>query len=193
LNAVTDDVLIKRLAAGDPTALWLIYERHQGVVFRFIYRVAGSRDLAEDLTHDAFVALMLRPQDYDATRASLRTYLCGIVRNLERTQRRRRRPEAELPHEAVTQSQSIADPLSSLMRHELARRVQQAVLELKPLLREVLVLIEYEGFTLAETASVVGTRIGTVKTRLHRARAAMRQALAPYLGRSESPMRKVES
>ena len=78
----------------------------------------------------------------------------------------------------------IADdsqPLSRLLSDELSLRVQQAVSSLPPLQKEALVLFEYEGMTLSEIANLIGTDIGAVKSRLHRARERLRTALRPYL------------
>ena len=186
---MTDEALIKRVERGDQTAFWLLYERHHGVVFRFLYRLAGSVEAAEDLTHDTFVVLMKNPQNYDASQASLRTYLCAVARNLSRAHRRRRAAEEHLtvPNRHLSAA-STPDPLASLLDDELVAQVRSAVKALRPLLREVLVLVEYEGFSLAETATIVGASVGTVKARLHRARRAVRDALARYVDAAQSPL-----
>ena len=72
-------------------------------------------------------------------------------------------------------------PLPKLLDEELAQKVKEAVLDLPPLQREALVLFEYEGFSLIEIASVVGTDVGAIKARLHRARQRLRNKLSNYL------------
>ena len=73
------------------------------------------------------------------------------------------------------------EPLDRLLDDELSVKVQEAILSLPPLQREALVLFEYEGMTLSEIASMIGTDIGAVKSRLFRARERLRNALRPYL------------
>ena len=72
-------------------------------------------------------------------------------------------------------------PLRRLLDHELSMKVQEAVSNLPPLQREALILFEYEGLALNEIASMVGTDLGAVKSRLHRARQRLRNTLRPYL------------
>ena len=76
------------------------------------------------------------------------------------------------------------EPLRRLLDEELAAKVQEAVSSLPPLQREALVLFEYEGLPLSEIANVVGTDVGAVKSRLHRARERLRNSLAQYLNSS---------
>src|SRR5438093_13349402 len=77
---VTDEELLKR--SGDESAFLLLYQRHRDSVFAFTYRMLGSVELAEDVTHDCFLSLINRPHLFDPTRASLRSYLYGAARNL---------------------------------------------------------------------------------------------------------------
>ncbi len=72
-------------------------------------------------------------------------------------------------------------PLNKLLDEELSQKVKEAVSDLPPLQREALVLFEYEGLALSEIATVVGTDVGAVKARLHRARQRLKNALQPYL------------
>lgn len=84
----------------------------------------------------------------------------------------------------LTEEQFIAldkEPLRRLLDDELSVKVQEAVSSLPPLQREALVLFEYEGLALSEIASMIGTDVGAVKSRLHRARERLRNTLRPYL------------
>lgn len=76
------------------------------------------------------------------------------------------------------------EPLRQLLDDELSLKVKEAVSSLPPLQREALILFEYEGLALNEIAGLVGTDVGAVKSRLHRARERLRNALRPYLGGS---------
>ena len=79
---MTDERLLNRASRGDEAAFLLLYERHRDAVFRFAYRLLGSVGSAEDVTHDCFLSLLKQPGKFDASRASLRTYLLAAARNL---------------------------------------------------------------------------------------------------------------
>jgi RNA polymerase sigma-70 factor (ECF subfamily) len=77
------------------------------------------------------------------------------------------------------------EPLRQLLDQELSAIVREAVQNLSPLQREALILFEYEGLSLSEISSVVGSEVGVVKARLHRARERLRNVLRPYLNSSK--------
>jgi RNA polymerase sigma-70 factor (ECF subfamily) len=176
--------LLRKAGQGDEAAFLLLYERHRTPVFRFACRMLGSAPLAEDVTQECFLAILRRPEGYRPDRgASLRTYLCAIARNLALKQLRRQGQETTTddPPEAPPGS-GERDPLTRVMDEEAAEAVRRAVSALPPLQREVVVLFEYEDMSLAETAAVCDIDVGTVKSRLHRARGRLRRSLAPLLG-----------
>ncbi len=178
----TDELLLAGAGAGDPAAFIRLYERHRAAIFRFAYRLSGSVDAAEDITHDCFLGLIKKPKNFVPDRASLRTYLFSAARNLWLKQLRDSGRELALdewPEEQFVDGGK--EPLGRLLDEELSMKVQEAVVSLPPLQREALVLFEYEGLALNEIASMVGTDVGAVKSRLHRARQRLRNALGPYL------------
>jgi RNA polymerase sigma-70 factor (ECF subfamily) len=184
-DRTTDELLLERAGAGDPAAFVQVYERHRDAVFRFAYRISGSVELAEDITHDSFLSLMKKPENFDPNRASLRTYLFSAVRNLWLKQLRKVGRESAL--DDLDEEQFVVaarEPLGKLLDAELSLKVKEAVSSLPPLQRETLVLFEYEGLALSEIASLVGTDVGAVKGRLHRARERLRNTLQPYLNSS---------
>ena len=181
----TDELLLEKAGAGDPAAFINLYERHRAAIFRFSYRLSGSVEAAEDITHDCFLGLIKKPENFRPERASLRTYLFSAARNLWLKQLRDLGRESAL--DEYVENQFIAggkEPLGRLLDDELSAKVQEAVFSLPPLQREALVLFEYEGLALNEIASMVGTDIGAVKSRLHRARERLRNRLRPYLATS---------
>ncbi len=181
----TDELLLEWAGAGDQAAFQQLYERHRNAVFRFAYRLSGSVENAEDLTHDCFLSLIKRVASFDPARASLRTYLLAATRNLWLKQLRTLGRESGL--DEFDENDFIAvgkAPLGRLLDNELSLKVAQAVSSLPPLQREALVLFEYEGISLNEIASMVGSDIGAVKARLHRARERLRKTLQPYLNSS---------
>jgi RNA polymerase sigma-70 factor (ECF subfamily) len=174
--------LLERAGAGDPAAFNELYERHRAAIFRFSYRLSGSVEGAEDITHDCFLSLIRKPGNFQPGRASLRTYLLSAARNLWLKQLRSSAREWAM--DDLGDAQFIAvekQPLRQLLDDELALKVQEAVVSLPPMQREALVLFEYEGMTLGEIADLVGTDVGAIKSRLHRARERLRNVLRPYL------------
>jgi len=174
--------LLERAGNGDQAAFLLLYERHRNSVFRFAYRLLDSVELAEDVTHDCFLSLIRQPGNFIPGRAALRTYLYAAARNLAmkyfRSQGRETALEDLSEHPVAPRRQ---EPLRRLLDEELVAKVREAISQLPPLQREALVLFEYEGLPLAEIAEVVGSDVGAVKSRLHRARGRLRNSLAPYL------------
>ena len=181
----TDELLLAKAGGGDQAAFLLLYERHRNAIFRFLYRLLGSIEMAEDITHDCFLSLIKRPENFNPTRASLRTYLYAAARNLAMKHFRNSGRETALDDLADDLPMPWRqEPLRRLLDEELAAKVQEAVSSLPPLQREALVLFEYEGLPLSEIANVVGTDVGAVKARLHRARERLRNSLAQYLNSS---------
>ena len=182
VGVMTDENLLTAAARGDEAAFRLLYERHRAVVFRFAYRLLQSIELAEEITHDCFLSLIKKPTRFDGTRASLKTYLCAAARNQAIKLMRRADSETQMDElTAEPQTNESWNPLKQVMSAELATVVRQAIAELPPLQREAVILFEYEELSLAEIALVVSADVGTVKSRLHRAREKLRQLLAPYV------------
>ena len=179
---ITDELLLEKAEGGDQAAFVELYQRHRNGIFRFTYRLLGSVEIAEDITHDCFLSLIKQPANFDPARGSLQTYLYAAARNLAMKYFRGSDREAALD-ELVDDFPIPAreEPLPRLLDEELALKVKEAVLSLPPLQREALVLFEYEGLSLNDVASVVGTDVGAVKARLHRARQRLRSRLSNYL------------
>jgi RNA polymerase sigma-70 factor (ECF subfamily) len=156
------------------------FEQHKDAVHRFAWRMSGSAPAAEDITQDTFAALLRHPGRFDPARGPLRAFLLGIARNLVLKHWR-----AEHRFEPLDDETMAAEPVD-LGRGEVGEMVGRAVRALRPLQREVVILAEYEGLTLAEIATAVEADVGTVKSRLHRARENLRRALAPL--RSRQPV-----
>jgi RNA polymerase sigma-70 factor (ECF subfamily) len=178
--------LLLKAGRGDESAFLLLYERHRTPVFRFACRMLGSAQTAEDVTQECFLSVLRRPEAFRAERASLRTYLCAIVRHLALKQLRKRGQETVLddPQDEPTVaawSKPAESPLETVMGDETADTVRRAVAALPPLQREAVVLFEYQEMSLADIAAACDCDVGTVKSRLHRARERLRRTLAPYL------------
>jgi RNA polymerase sigma-70 factor (ECF subfamily) len=180
-DQITDERLLERAASGDAAAFQILYERYRDAIFRFVYRLLGSVEAAEDVTQDCFLSLIKDPGRFDPARASLRTYLYAAARNLAVKQFNhfsRATAIDELQEEPAGSNND--QPVRRVLDQELAAQVENAISSLPPLQREALVLFEYEDLSLAEIAAIVGADIGTVKSRLFRARERLRQRLSRY-------------
>jgi RNA polymerase sigma-70 factor (ECF subfamily) len=153
------------------------FDQHKDAVYRFAWRMAGSPAAAEDITQEVFVGFLRYPNRFDPARGTLRAFLLGIARNLALKHWRAEHRFEPLDGEAV-----IAEPID-VDRGEVGDMVGRAVRALRPLQREVVILAEYEGLTLAEIARAVDADVGTIKSRLHRARENLRRMLAPLRSR----------
>jgi RNA polymerase sigma-70 factor (ECF subfamily) len=194
-DGVAEAELLLRAGRGDEAAFLLLYERHRTPVFRFACRVLGSAPLAEDVTQECFLSILRRPDAFRAERASLRTYLCAIARHLALKLLRKRGQETlvdDPPEAAGASAAPGADPLRRVVEAEEAEAVRAAVLALPPLQREAVVLFEYQEMSLADVAAVCDTDVGTVKSRLHRARERLRRTLTPLLAGGPAPSGREE-
>ena len=182
----TDEVLLNKAGKGDQAAFLELYERYREPIFRFAYRLLGSVEIAEDVTHDCFLSLIRKPENYRPERASLKTYLYAAARNLALKHFRSQGRETGLD-EVIEEPKdsSRRGPLRRLLDEELATLVREAVFSLPPLQREALILFEYEGLSLNEIAEIAGTDAGAIKARLYRAREGMRRMLRPYMNSNQ--------
>jgi RNA polymerase sigma-70 factor (ECF subfamily) len=151
-----------------------LYDRRQGGVYRFALRMTGSEPFAEDVTQDVFLALVREGCQFDPARGSFKSYLYGMARH-----RVLRRLERERAHVAIEEDEggtfeelpsAADDPFADLAREELVGLIRQAVLSLPPHFREVIVLCHLQEMNYAEAAEVVACPVGTVRSRLARAR-----------------------
>ena len=133
----------------------------------------NSPAAAEDVAQDVFLSLLRLPGRFDPSRGPLRSFLLGITRNLVL-----KRWRDEHQWEELADEKFLAAPLS-IESNETALIVAEAVRALPLLQREALILAEYEGLSLEEIARAVESEVGTVKSRLHRARENLRRTLAP--------------
>jgi len=181
-----DGRLLERAGGGDQTAFLELYERHREPIFRFAYRLLGSVELAEDITHDCFLSLIRKPENFDPARGQLRTYLFAAARNLAMKHFRTFGRESTLD-ELGEGPAGLAkeEPLRQLLDGELSAKVRDAVSSLPPLQREALVLFEFEGLALNEIAEIIGADVGAVKARLFRARERLRNSLRQYLNSNQ--------
>ena len=183
--SLTDNELVRRISERDEEAFVVLYRRRQAGVYRFALQMSGSETIAEDVTQEVFMTLMREAHNYDSTRGSVAAYLYGIARNHVRRALERERAYVPLADEegdaevSASHEKFIAhtDLLADLARGETIERVRQAVLALPAHYREVAALCELHELSYAEAADALGCAVGTVRSRLHRARALLTDKL----------------
>ena len=181
-----DNELLQLIQAGDEEAFASLYQRRHAGIYRFVLQMSGSQPLAEDVTQEVFLALIRGSETFDPARGTLNSFLYGIARN--QTLRRLRRDRGYVSLESTNGNgasdedvclTSSSQPLDELARNETIETVRRAILSLPERYREVVVLCELEEMSYAETAEVLSCAIGTVRSRLHRARLLLSDKLRP--------------
>ncbi len=193
---LNDATLLDRARTGDRRALEELLSRHQRRVYRFGLKMCRDAEDAKDVLQETLLAVARTVKDFRGA-SSVSTWLYTIARSFCIKKRRRSKfaPEQEESldsREPGVEARQVADPTRSA-EDELAGRQIEAALEraiagLEPMYREVLVLRDVEGLTAPEVAEVMSLTVEAVKSRLHRARVAVREALAPMLGVEGAPI-----
>jgi RNA polymerase sigma factor (sigma-70 family) len=175
--SVADDVLLVRVADGDTAALTALYRRYGGRLFAFLQRYAGDPMVAEEILQDTLLAVWRSAPRY-AGRSGVRTWLFGIARRQAHNRLRVKEPQ-RLPLDGLA---DWADPAPGPADWAIANAQGAAIADafdvLAPQHREVLALAFAARIPHAEIAEVLGVPVGTVKSRLHHARAALARSLA---------------
>lgn len=190
----TDDVLLDAARRGDRAALEKLLERHQRRVYRFGLKMCRDPEDAKDVLQDTLLAVARGVRDFRGA-SSVSTWLYTIARSFCIKKRRRSKfaPESEesIESDSAGEVRQIADPGrapdESLAGRQIEAALEGAIGGLEPMYREVLILRDVEGLTAPEVAEVLGLSVEAVKSRLHRARVAVREGIAPLLGVPELP------
>ena len=179
--AETDDELLLRVRSGDEQAFLALYQRRQAGIYRYAVHMSGSVAVGEDVAQDVFLALLRDDCGYDPERGTLSGYLYGIARKLvlRHLEKSRSTVAIEAGEEDFGRNElAIADdPLVDLTRREGIEALRRAVQALPRRYREVVVLCDLEEVDYANAAVALGCPIGTVRSRLHRARGILLEKL----------------
>ena len=168
---LSEQELLKRAVRGDEPAFTALYRLRQGAIYRFALQMTGSVELAEEVTQETFCSLLDAGKRYEEARGSVPSFLYGIARNL--VLRRLRRPRGEPLDELA----AADDVLEELTRRETLDRVRRAVLSLPEVYREAVVLCDLGEVSYEEAAAAMDCPVGTVRSRLNRARAMLARKL----------------
>ena len=183
-----DQDLVARWQKGDDAAFAELIVRHERRVYRLLYRMMGSKEDAEDLTQETFLSLHRYGHRFRAE-ARFSTFVYRVAANAA-LNRRRALGRGRARVEKLKHRQAAGDDLPSSPRNpedstlggELSAHVRAALDQLSPSLRMPVILYDIEGLPYGEVAKVLGIAEGTVKSRIHRARKALREHLKELLG-----------
>lgn len=187
-----DPVFIEKLKAGDAAAFETLVDRYSGDIYALLHRLTESPEEASDLTQDTFMRALRAIGGFRGD-SELKTWLFRIAinesRNRFRWWKRRRRDatislDAEIGDTQMRVSDTLTDngvsPEDAALRREREYALQKALLEIKPVFREAIVLCDIEGLSYEETAAALGCGLGTVKSRISRAREELRKRLKDF-------------
>lgn len=166
---------MERAARGDEGAFGALYDRRQGGIYRFALQMSGSREIAEEVTQEAFITLARGLSRYEAARGTVSAYLYGIARKL--VLRWIERDRGFENGDAVEAIVGESGPLEGLLQSETVEAVRRAVLALPASYREAVVLCDLQEMSYEEAAEAMGCPVGTVRSRLNRGRALLAERL----------------
>jgi RNA polymerase sigma-70 factor (ECF subfamily) len=172
LERRSDRVLVEQFRAGDREAFTALYRTHFPSGYRFAFYMTGDRIRAGEITQDVFVWLVHHPGEFDAERGDLGPFLGGVARKfLLRQQRSERR---WLPFDEAATPRPVESARGNLVREmereQEATQLRRAIAALPVRYREAVVLCDLEAKSYEEAATMLGCAMGTVRSRLHRAR-----------------------
>ena len=176
---MNDAGLLEAARRGNADAFSELFARYQGPIFRYAAHMCG-RDVGEDVVQETFLAVLRDPVRFDPQRGTIGGYLFGIARHhvFKRLRSRNVDDTEKLDDVLTTQRVVQSDALEHLSRAETVAAVRDAIASLPVVYREVVVLCELQEMSYVDAADVVQCPIGTVRSRLHRAKALLMTKLA---------------
>lgn len=173
----SDAKLLALARRGDEEAFVTLFRRHQSPVFRFAMHMCGRKECAEEVTQEVFLQLLSDDAKFREVNGELQAFLIGVTRNQVRKQLRQSRA---MPGSATgAELAALPEAYERVRKEQDAAALRAAILSLPIAYREAVVLCELEGMDLAEAAQRLGCALGTVKSRLNRARSILRAKLYP--------------
>ena len=177
-----DADLVARMRDGDAEALARVVERYQQRIFTLIFGIVRDRHEVEDVAQEVFLQVFLRIDAFDG-RSKFYTWLYRVAANAakDHVKKRARRPSVPLDEDAGIADRRTDGPDAHAVTRENRRIVREAIASLPPRYREVLALRELDEMSYSEIAQVLRLSIGTVESRLHRARARLKRRLQSHV------------
>jgi RNA polymerase sigma-70 factor (ECF subfamily) len=189
---LSDAELHRAALAGSGEAMAALYRRHGGLVYRFTLQMSRNEGVAEEITQEVFLALLTQMDRFDAGRGTLSTWLCGIARRQlwKHLERNDSAVLFDLDEEGAAELPCPGDgPAELLLRSEAVAAVRAGMDELPPVLREVVILCALEEMSYEQAAQVLEVPVGTVRSRLHRAKARLAGLLRGEMANAERKRR----
>lgn len=177
VSGVSQTDFAARVRKGERSALREVYERTHQRLYRFALAMTGNADEAGDALQETFVQFVRRPDQFDPARGSVEAFLYGVLRNRLRQQRRQRRDLAQEFDWEDCEESGDESLLDGLQRSAQVAFVREAVLSLPSHYREVVLLIELEETSYEEASEALGVPVGTIRSRLSRARGLLEKKL----------------
>jgi RNA polymerase sigma factor (sigma-70 family) len=177
--AVADDAEIIGWSCAEPEQFARLFDRHAPLIHRYAARRLGP-DAAQDVVAETFLAAFSKRERYDRSHSDARPWLYGIATNLVGQHRRDERRQYRI-RQAAVRERDLPGPAERVAAEQIARGMRTVLVQAMAGLldgdRDVLVLIAWEQLTYDETARALGIPVGTVRSRLNRARTRLRDAL----------------
>jgi RNA polymerase sigma-70 factor (ECF subfamily) len=169
----SDPDLVAGVASRDATALVTLFRRRRAEVYRFALHLTGRAATAEDITQEVFMTVIRDAARYDAPRGPVVAWLLGIARNLARRRLERDRLLQPIESAHDRMPDPARNPEVDLARAERIALVRQAVMTLPIRYREVILLCDLQELSYVDAAAALQCAVGTIRSRLHRARALL--------------------
>jgi RNA polymerase sigma-70 factor (ECF subfamily) len=171
---LSDEDLFRLMKKGDSSAFAELYDRREPSIYRYALHMTGSAALAQEVAHDVFLQLMSAANRFDEGRGTLEGWMYGVARNLVRALRRKG------PVEEAVDQPCDDDILGELIDGETTAALHAAIQELPEAYRDAVVLCDLEERNYDEAAVIMGCPVGTVRSRLHRARGLLAAKLRRF-------------
>ena len=172
----SDELLLSLGRAGDEAAFLALYRRHHGAVFRFALFMSGNREVAEEVVQEVFLTLLDDGLKFDGELGTVEAFLIGVTRNQVRRQVRNFAGSVGR-FGSLDEAAELEQPVESFPSKTEVDALRRAILALPERYRAVTVLCELEELSYAEAAQKLGCAVGTVRSRLHRARTLLQTKL----------------
>lgn len=182
MNARIETQIISQVQAGNSESFAEIVNSYQHQLFRYVGNMVGIHN-AEDVVQEVFIAVFRNLRRFDAKKASFRTWLYRIARNQALNYLKKKKSDNG---QTLPDPQAVPTPADQILQKEMFLQIDSALAGLKFSDRAIFILADIEGLSYAQIARIEGVRLGTVKSRLSRARAKLKTAIESYLNHHET-------
>ncbi len=189
-NTLSDEELIKEFQENNTLEAYeILVKRYKDPLVNFVYRFVGDKEVAVDIVQDTMVKFYLKKDSYQ-TIAKFSTWLYTIAANLAKNELKRRKKRSFLSlnsdkeedgYEVQVPDKTVIDPERATHNDMMQEDIQKALMKVKPVYREMVILRDIEGFSYEEIAEMKGLQLGTVKSRINRGRNQLKKLLQKYV------------